>query len=64
MGDDVKKTAPSRASVMLRLDPADLLALEREVMRRAGMGVIVNRSALVREALRYAIQGAYSSDPK
>ncbi len=60
----MKHPLPGRASVMLRLDPADLLALEREVIRRAGMGVIVNRSALVREALRFAIQGAYGSEPK
>ncbi len=60
--DEAKKRRAGRASVMLRLDPADVLALEREVLRRAGLGVVVNRSALVREALRFAIRGAYTGD--
>jgi hypothetical protein len=47
----------NRITVAARLDPVDLAALEAEQARRARAGVVADRSALLREAVRIAFGG-------
>jgi len=44
-----------RSSVLVRLDPRDLQALDEERQRRADRGEVADRSAIVREVIRGAL---------
>jgi hypothetical protein len=54
--NDATKTA-RREKVTVRLDPVDLRALDEERQRRAEVGEVVDRSSLVREAVRRQLGG-------